>query len=555
MSGNTATNYGGGINNAGTLLLDTSTVSGNTAGGDAGGIYNASTGMLMLTHSTVSGNTAGDDAGGIRNAPGGTLILVTSTVSGNTAGDDGGGIRNGLATLTLVTSTVSGNHANLDGGGIYNIGTAHVLNSTITNNQADAELNGLGTGGGVYNVPAGPLNASGGIFQFHNTILAGNFETLAFGDCSGTLTSHGNNVMQQVNCTVNGGGVTVADPVLGPLQNNGGPTLTHALRAGSPAIDGGNPDGCLDHLGALLLEDQRGLPRPVDGNGDGTARCDIGAIEFQPSDTPPSDLVLHNAATQQVAFWLMTGTTVTNGAFAILNGTIATLPPNWQVSGTGDFNADGQPDLVLHNPVTQQVAFWLMTGTTVMGGAFALLNGTIATLPPGWQVSGTGDFNSDGQPDLVLHNPVTQQVAFWLMTGTTVMGGAFALLNGTIATLPPNWQVSGTGDFNADGQPDLVLHNPVTQQVAFWLMTGTTVMDGAFALLNGTIATLPPGWQVSGTGDFNSDGQLDLVLHNAATQQVAFWLMTGTTVMDGAFALLNGTIATLPPGWQVEAAR
>jgi CSLREA domain-containing protein len=280
VSGNTATNHGGGINNAGILTLTNSTVSENIAGHDAGGIYNASTGTMLLTNSTVSGNIAGDDGGGLRNAPGGTLTLVTSTVSGNHAGDEAGGIRNGLATLILVNSTVSGNKANFDGGGIYNIGTAYVFNVTMTANQADAGLHGLGTGGGVHNAPPGLFNASGGLFQFQNTILAGNVEALAFGDCAGTLTSHGNNVMQQVNCTVNGGGVTVADPLLSPLQANGGPTLTHALLAGSPAIDGGTPGGCLDHRGALLLQDQRGFPRLVDGNQDGAVQCDIGAVEF-----------------------------------------------------------------------------------------------------------------------------------------------------------------------------------------------------------------------------------------------------------------------------------
>ena len=67
--------------------------------------------------------------------------------------------------------------------------------------------------------------------------------------------------------------------ILGPLKNNGGPTQTHALVAGSPAIDAGNPGGCRDNSGALLQTDQRGFPRNVDGNSDGTARCDIGAVE------------------------------------------------------------------------------------------------------------------------------------------------------------------------------------------------------------------------------------------------------------------------------------
>ena len=76
------------------------------------------------------------------------------------------------------------------------------------------------------------------------------------------------------------GPVTVADPLLGPLANNGGPTQTHALVVGSPAIDRGNPNGCLDSTGAPLQTDQRGLPRAFDGNGDGRAACDIGAFEY-----------------------------------------------------------------------------------------------------------------------------------------------------------------------------------------------------------------------------------------------------------------------------------
>jgi CSLREA domain-containing protein len=292
-NGGTDGSGGGGIFNAGTLTLSTSTVSGNNAtnnggsidddAGDGGGIYNSSTGTVTLTHSTVSGNNAGDDGGGMRNVAGGTVTLTHSTVSGNTAGDGGGGIRN-AGTLTLINSTVSGNTAGGDGGGIYNFsGTAQAFNSTITANWAGAELNGTGLGGGVH-------NAAGATFTFQNTILADNSETLPVGDffvatpgeCDGTIISSGNNLMEHYDtshCTVTGSPL-LADPKLGPLQNNGGPTQTHALLVGSPAIDGGDPSGCRDNLGALLLEDQRGFPRTVDGNRDGTAQCDIGAVEF-----------------------------------------------------------------------------------------------------------------------------------------------------------------------------------------------------------------------------------------------------------------------------------
>ena len=235
---------------------------------------------------------------------GSTVTLTNSTVSGNNAGDGGGGIRNS-GTLTLTNSTVSGNNAGEDGGGIYDfLGTANSFNSTITGNRSDADLNGTGIGGGVH-------NAAGATFTFQNTILAGNSETLRVGnffvattgECDGTIISSGNNLMENYDtsrCTVTGNPL-LADPKLGPLQNNGGPTQTHVLLAGSPAIDGGNPSGCRDSLGALLTTDQRGFPRPADGNNNSVAACDIGAYElFTTGSTSVVAAVLPSSRSVQV---------------------------------------------------------------------------------------------------------------------------------------------------------------------------------------------------------------------------------------------------------------
>ena len=221
-------------------------MSGNSATGTGGGIYSFASG-ITLTNSTVSGNGTDGNGGGIFNN--GLLMLTNSTVSGNSA-SSGGGIYNAF----IIFVKIGGGKANL-------------FNATITNNEAAV------IGGGV-------LNVSGATFNFQNTILAGNFTSGLPSDCAGTINSNGNNLMASLNnCTVNGGGVTVADPKLGPLRNNGGPTQTHALLAGSPAIDGGDPNGCRDNAGMLLPTDQRGFLRPADGNNDDTVRCDIGAYE------------------------------------------------------------------------------------------------------------------------------------------------------------------------------------------------------------------------------------------------------------------------------------
>ena len=217
-----------------------------------------------------------------------------STVSGNMSYGRGGGIANGILDyfyafrreqLWLINSTVSGNVADGSGGGIYTgLGEYNRVildNATITANVADADGNDEGDGGGLFNRL--------GQVQLRNSILAANqdhSQGTQRPDCwtPRRLDSRGYNLIGDAStCPLDGitvGNLLGVDPRLGPLQDNGGSTQTHSLLAGSPAVDAGNPNGCISDPYRLLIVDQRGYIRPVDGNGDGQRVCDIGAYEF-----------------------------------------------------------------------------------------------------------------------------------------------------------------------------------------------------------------------------------------------------------------------------------
>ena len=353
--GGSVVGKGGGILNSETLTLENATIGGNTvtgSDGDGAGVANLS-GTLNLIDSTISGNSAEDDAGGIYNFDGATLSVSNSTISNNSAGSASGNYGGGISSysnseVSLSNSTVSGNSA-YGGGGISNFSssTLSVSNSTIGNNTAGDGAASFGggilntssgeanienstissntasaAGGGVFSFDGSTLNlssstisgnsagAGGGVFDFYNStlslssnLIAGNTATNAGNEVygSGLEVASTNNLFgdssqansdaftgfdpatgtDNITATSDGTNPTALDAILETtLADNGGPTQTLALVSGSPAIDAGvNPLG--------LSFDQR---------GDGFARTvgvatDIGAFETQAPSIVSSDSV------------------------------------------------------------------------------------------------------------------------------------------------------------------------------------------------------------------------------------------------------------------------
>jgi hypothetical protein len=242
---------GGGLYNSGTVTINRSTFNNNVArigpctgfcGAHGGGIYN--TGTLTVHNTTFSGNS--------------TFVNCSKDCVSSGGGIDSGG------TFKITNSTFSGNRSDITpctgfcgaGGGAI-LGNGTISNSTIAGNSAPRF-------GGI----EGPI--------VQNTIIANN----SGGNCStGGVTSKGYNMSSDDTCNFGGpGDRNNTNPMLGPLQYNGGPTQTQGLLPGSPAIDAGNPNGCTDSQGNLLKTDQRGAPRP---DKEDTGGCDMGAYESQ----------------------------------------------------------------------------------------------------------------------------------------------------------------------------------------------------------------------------------------------------------------------------------
>lgn len=260
QNGNPGAGFGAaGILNSGIMTLTNSTVTNNTGDDFGGGIYNI--GTLTLTDTTVSdnillGSNTSGGGGGIFSS--GTMTLTRATVSGNSTIGRGGGIYDLDQTATITNSTISTNTA-LNGGGIFNrFGTVNLTHMTITGNIA------TDNGGGIWNF--------GGTMNLKNTILSSNAATTASDDCAGGITSLGYNLASDASCALGGtGDLNSTNPLIGPLANNGGPTMTHALLSGSPAIDAVPLASC------NVSTDQRGIARPQG------AGCDSGSYEHPPT--------------------------------------------------------------------------------------------------------------------------------------------------------------------------------------------------------------------------------------------------------------------------------
>ncbi len=229
--------------------------------------------------------------------------------------------------------------------------------------------------------------------------------------------------------------------------------------------------------------------------------------------------ILWRHSNGQVVLWEMDGSQITN------NQSVAMLGTEWRNEGVGDFNADGHADVLWRNDITGQVALWNMDGAQITNN-----QQVAAGLGGNWHFQGLLDANGDGKSDVLLRDN-SGQVVLWTMDGAQITN------NQSVANLGLDWNIQGTGDFNGDGLGDVVLRND-SGQVVIWEMNGSQIVS------NTSVATPSNDWRLEDVGDYNSDGNSDILWRNASGQ-VSIWEMDGPTITD------NHAVATLNSDWTI----
>ena len=323
------------------------------------------------------------------------------------------------------------------------------------------------------------------------------------------------------------------------------------------AIDGEpRPTWSHDQNSDIIWQDfAGGLGDPLMLMGDGTVTSHL--VQFSPWPTGElpfwkmqgtgdfngdgqSEIIWQHDSNNLASLWIMNETDVLHVGQLGSGGTLPVGaspvfpygPFGFDIKAIGDINGDGRDD-VISQQVNGDVTLWLMDGDNNTADVIAKAGPHASGALAGWHVKGSGDFNGDGNADIIFQHD-NGQAAMWLMDGnanTTFVGAVGPFNPGA------DWQIKGVGDFDGDGKDDIVWQH-TDGQAAMWLMDGTqTTFVGAVGPFN-------PGadWQIQGTGDFNDDGMSDILWKSTSSGTVAEWHM------DGTQATFVGAVGMSQPG-------
>jgi hypothetical protein len=329
-----------------------------------------------------------------------------------------------------------------------------------------------------------------------------------------------------------------------PLTSPGSATLTAASYVSNFGVGGAQTGGDNTIAVTSSLTDMHNF------NGDNNS--DI--LWSAPVSSPSVKQAAPQSASTTLAIWLM------NGAQTLSTGVIANVPTNWSIIGQRDFTGNGNTDLLWRDN-SGNLAMWFMNGLQISSTA------SLGNVPSNWSIYGTGDLNGDGIGDLLWRDSSSGAVAVWFMAARgisstasygvlpsnwTIIGddnkgdiflrdsaGDIAIWQvrgpqithaAVLANVTSNWVVLGFGDFNGDGNTDLLFRDTNSGTVAIWFLNSSGGIQST-----ASVGSVPTGttWQIALTGDYNGDGYSDMLLTDGSGN-VAIWFMNGATIASTA---------------------
>jgi hypothetical protein len=235
-----------------------------------------------------------------------------------------------------------------------------------------------------------------------------------------------------------------------------------------------------------------------------------------------TDLLWQNQLNGDLYVWYLDHDRVFDGGYPNPRGFAST---EWQIRGLVDMNDDGHVDVYWQNVVTGALYVWFLNDRTVTGGSYLTPAYFYDTA---WRAAGLGDFNGDGQEDILWRNEGTGGLYVWYMDKLVVVGGGYLS-----QVLPgATWQIRGVAGFDGDAKADILWHNQVNGQLYVWFMDGTTFKGASY--LNPSALT-DTAWRIVRAADFDGDGKTDLLWHAQSTGDLYVWYMNGVNIVTGGY--------------------